>query len=78
MVAVWDVIWPAPKFDWTSMQASINGQGGIDGIDDIGIDDIRKSAAAWADASTERGASSIADAGAGSAGGRNLDAVGAG
>ena len=73
MVAVWDVIWPAPKFDWTSIQASINGQGGINGIDDI-----RKSAAAWADASTERGASSIADAGAGSAGGRNLDAVAAG
>jgi enediyne biosynthesis protein E5 len=72
MVALWDVIWPAPKFDWTSMQASIKGQGGINGIDDISIDDIRKSAAA----STERGESSIA--GAGSAGRRNLDAVAAG
>jgi hypothetical protein len=47
MVAVWDVIWPAPKFDWTSMQGSITpkqaaqDQGGINGIDEI-----RKSAAA--------------------------------
>jgi enediyne biosynthesis protein E5 len=41
MVAVWDVIWPAPKFDWTSIEGSINGQGGINGIDLI-----RKSAAA--------------------------------
>ena len=24
MVAVWDVIWPAPRFDWESMQGSIN------------------------------------------------------
>jgi hypothetical protein len=67
MVAVWDVIWPAPKFAWTSAQGSIHGQGGINGIDDI-----RKSAAA----STERGESSIA--GAGSAGRRKLDVVAAG
>ncbi len=35
MVAVWDWLWPAPKFDWTSVQGSINGQGGINGIEDI-------------------------------------------
>ena len=69
MVAVWDVIWPAPKFDWTSMQGSITrqeaaqDQGGINGIDDIGKL-----------ASREPGESSIADAGAG----RDLDVVAAG
>ncbi len=70
MAAVWDVIWPAPKFAWTSISTQpTQDHGGINGIDDI-----RKSAAA----STDRGASSIADAGAGSAGGRNLDVVAAG
>jgi Na+-transporting NADH:ubiquinone oxidoreductase subunit NqrB len=70
MVAVWDVIWPAPKFDWTSMQGSITreeaaqDQGGINGIDDIGKL-----------ASREPGESSMADAGAGA--GRDLDVVAA-
>jgi enediyne biosynthesis protein E5 len=35
MVAVWDWLWPAPKFVWTSLQGNVNAQGGIDGIDDI-------------------------------------------
>jgi len=69
MVAVWDVIWPAPKFDWTSMRGSITpkqaaqDQGGINGIDDIGKL-----------ASREPGESSMADAGAS----RDLDVVAAG
>jgi enediyne biosynthesis protein E5 len=37
MVAVWDWLWPAPKFDWTSEPGSIERQGGIDGIEDIRI-----------------------------------------
>ena len=81
MVAVWDVLWPAPKFDWTSMQASINArrtpskdqvrQGDINGIDD-------KSAALRLRLRQSAARVRIADAGAGRAGGRNLDAVAAG
>ena len=73
MVAVWDVIWPAPKFDWTSMQRGINQQGGINGIDDI-----RKSAPASAEASTGRDENSQSNAAAGSAHGHSPDVVAAG
>jgi len=77
MVAVWDVLWPAPKFDWTSIQGSINGQGGINGTDGI-----RKSVAASAEASarvsTHRGESSVADAGARRADRRDVGVMAAG
>jgi enediyne biosynthesis protein E5 len=71
MVAVWDVIWPAPKFHWTSIEESINRQGGIHVIDDI-----RKSAAGSAEVRTGRSECSVA--GAGSVGRRNFDVVAAG
>ena len=29
MVAVWDAIWPAPKFDWTSLHGRLNANEGI-------------------------------------------------
>ncbi len=35
MVAVWDWLWPAPKFDWTSVRESIDGQGGLNGSANI-------------------------------------------
>ena len=78
MVAVWDWLWPASKFDWTSMQGSINGQGGINGIENIGIEDlgiehIGKSAEA---PTGEEGA--VADAGALRVDGRDIGIVAAG
>lgn len=77
MVAVWDRLWPALKFDWTSTRASINGQGGINVIDDI-----RRSAAASAEVSgepsTPRGASCVAGAGARRVDGRVADVVASG
>jgi Na+-transporting NADH:ubiquinone oxidoreductase subunit NqrB len=93
MVAVWDVLWPASKFDWTSLHEGINGQGGIDVIDDMG-----KSAAASAaaetsvkaaetsvkaaetsvKAATDRGERFLADAGARRADGRIGGVVAAG
>jgi enediyne biosynthesis protein E5 len=69
MVAMWDVLFAAPKFDWTSTNESINGQGGINGIDDI-----RKSAAA----ATSGCESRIADAGVRRAHSRDADFVAAG
>jgi len=83
MVALWDWLWPAPKFDWTSARGSINGQGGIDGIDNIGIEDFRieqmgienipKSAAAPTDEE-----STVADAGARRVDGRDIGVMAAG
>lgn len=75
MVAVWDALWPASGFDWKPSHEDINGQGGLDVIDDI-----RKPAAASAaaetsrKAATDRGESFLTDAGAGRAGGR-IDGV---
>ncbi len=78
MVAVWDVLWPAPKFDWTSLQAGINGQGGINGIiDDIGKD-VGKSAEGSAKVATDRGERCAADAGARRAHGRDVGVMAAG
>jgi Na+-transporting NADH:ubiquinone oxidoreductase subunit NqrB len=69
MVAVWDALWPAPRFEWMSMQRSINGQGGINGIDDID-----KSGGP----SKDRRESQIADAGARRSDGRDVGVVAAG
>lgn len=41
MVAVWDALWPAPKFDWTSQRGS--------------IDDVHKSIGGSADRGSSRG-----------------------
>jgi Na+-transporting NADH:ubiquinone oxidoreductase subunit NqrB len=73
MTAVWDVLWPAPKFDWTSTPGSINGQGGINDIDDT-----RKSAEASAEVATDHFESSVADASAGRVDGRDVVVVAAG
>jgi hypothetical protein len=87
MVAVWDWLWPAPKFDWTSLpgsisgKGSINGQGGIYGIDGTGKDiggDIGKSIEASPGIATAPGKSRGADACARRAHGRDLGAVAAG
>jgi hypothetical protein len=69
MVAVWDALWPAPRFEWMSMQRSINGQGGINGINDIDES---------AGPSKDRRESQIADAGARRSDGRDVGVVAAG
>jgi len=88
MVAVWDWLWPSPKFDWTCLRGSINGEGGINAIEnvgidnvytgdmaieDVGIDEMRK----LAEASTSE-ARAGADAGVGRVDGRNVGVVAAG
>jgi len=40
MVAVWDWLWPAPKFDWTPVRESISGQGDINDIQNLDIQDL--------------------------------------
>jgi enediyne biosynthesis protein E5 len=75
MMAVWGVLWPAPGFDWTSVQGGIDGQTSVNGQGGInGTDDIRKAAAA----STCRGESRVADAGVRHADGRDAGVVAAG
>jgi enediyne biosynthesis protein E5 len=78
MVAVWDWLWPAPKFDWTSVQGSINGQGGINGIENIGIEDVGiEHIGKSAEAPTGEGGA-VADAGGRCVDGRDIGVVAAG
>jgi enediyne biosynthesis protein E5 len=91
MVAVWDLLWPAPKFDWNSQKESaskrqsrggVNGQGGVNDIDEIGKDIrnkyIGKSAALSSEASTSPGEGGVADTRARCADGRPPGFVAAG
>ena len=79
MAAVWDVLWPAHKFDWTSNNGSINDHGSINGQGGINdIDDIRKSAEASTEASTSRREICVADSRARRADSRDVGVVAAG
>jgi Na+-transporting NADH:ubiquinone oxidoreductase subunit NqrB len=68
MVAVWDALWPAPGSNGRPCKG-INGQGGINGIDDID-----KSAGPFKD----RGQTRVADTGARRPDGRDVGVVAAG
>lgn len=79
MVAAWDLLWPASKFDWKSLHEGINGQGGIDVVDNIRIPGAASAAAENSlKAATDRGEDLLADAGARRADGRIGGVVAAG
>jgi enediyne biosynthesis protein E5 len=79
MVAVWDALWPAPKFDWTSLHGGINANDGINARGGInGTDRIRKSAVVSPETSTYRRGPGAADGGACPACGRGAGVMAAG